>query len=93
VGYRPEKDKVVIDAEQYTGPEVIEYICTYCHCSVVKISDAGGNNNELFCTRCSIPFAMDDDTVRHKQQLSVPQETEPDISSVGVDIDVSIRHT
>jgi hypothetical protein len=35
---------------------------------------------------------MDDDSVRHKQKLLVPQETEPDITSVGAVPDVSIRH-
>ena len=51
-----------------------------------SISDAGGNNNELFCTRCSIPFAMDDYTVRHRQRLSDPEETEAAVASVSADI-------
>jgi hypothetical protein len=35
---------------------------------------------------------MDDESVRHKQKLSVPQETEPDITSAGAVPDVSIQH-
>jgi hypothetical protein len=86
------EDKVVIDAEQYTGPEVVEYICSHCNCNtLVKLSDAAGNNQELFCTRCSSMFSLDDDTVRHKQRISVPLETEPAISTTPGIPDISIR--
>jgi hypothetical protein len=72
-------------------PEKIEFICSECSRTLVKLSDGGGNQ-DLFCSNCSIAYDMDDDSVRHKQKLSVPQETEPDITSVGTVPDVSIRH-
>ena len=34
--------------------------------------------HNLFCTHCSVTYDMDDESVRHKQKLSVPQQTEPD---------------
>jgi uncharacterized Zn-finger protein len=79
-------------ADELMGPEKIELICNYCSTGpLVKLSD-GGANEQMFCTHCSTTYSMEDDTVRHKQRLSVPEETEPDIASVGTVPDVSIRH-
>jgi hypothetical protein len=77
--------------DEHMGPAKIEFICSDCHRTLVKLSD-GGANQDLFCTNCSIAYSMDDDSVRHKQRLSVPEEIEPDIASVGTVPDVSIRH-
>jgi hypothetical protein len=77
--------------DEHLGQEKIEYICSFCNRTLVKLSD-GGANEQMFCSHCSIAYNLDDDSVRHKQKLSVPQETEPDITSVGTVPDVSIRH-
>jgi hypothetical protein len=78
--------------DEHMQSEKIELICNYCNTGpLVKLSD-GGANEQMFCTHCSIAYSMDDDSVRHKQRLSVPEETEPDVASVGTVPDVSIRH-
>ena len=79
---------------EYTGPEKIEYICSDCSRTLVKLSDGNGNH-DLFCTYCSGTYDMEDESVRHKQRLSVPEETEPAVTSIQTDItkEVEIRHT
>jgi hypothetical protein len=77
--------------DEYNGPEKIELICNKCSRTLVKLSDGNGNH-DLFCTYCSITYDMEDESVRHKQRLSVPEEIEPDITSVETVPDVSIRH-
>jgi hypothetical protein len=77
--------------DEYNGPEKIELICNECSRTLVKLSDGNGNH-DLFCTYCSITYDMEDESVRHKQRLSVPEEIEPDITSVETVPDVSIRH-
>jgi hypothetical protein len=77
--------------DEYNGPEKVELICNECSRTLVKLSDGNGNH-DLFCTNCSIAYDTEDESVRHKQKLSVPQETEPDITSVGAVPDLSIRH-
>ena len=88
-------DKVIIDGEQYTHSETIEYSCNFCNQTLVKIRSTGGGDTELFCRNCSIPYDPEDESIRHKQTLYIPpQNTEPLVAytpSVGAD-DVAIRH-
>lgn len=85
-------DKILI-GEELTGPEQVEYVCNQCHCGpLVTINDKTGNS-DLFCRRCGITYALEDDTVRHKSRLSVPLD-EPALSTtptIGADA-VEIRH-
>jgi hypothetical protein len=77
------------------GPERIELICNYCNTGpLVTIADKTGNGN-LFCRHCGASYDTEDDTVRHKQRLIVPEETEPAVASIQTDItkEVEIRHT
>ena len=37
------------------------------------------------------PFSLDDDTVRHKQRISVPLETEPAVSTTPGIPDISLH--
>lgn len=74
--------------------ERIEYICPQCHTnSIVTITNK--TNSELFCKRCSSVYSPEDETVRHRHKLEVPENTEPAISIVNIDLtkDVEIRHT
>jgi hypothetical protein len=68
----------IIVGDELTGHERIEYICNFCNQNLVKISDRHGNNEEWFCRNCSIAFNPEDESVRHKQKLSTPdQNVEP----------------
>jgi hypothetical protein len=91
----PQKDKVVIDADEYTGDEKIEFICSeYNIGPLVTLADKTGNSN-LFCRHCGASYDTEDATVRVKQRLSVPEEIEPDITSIQTNManEVEIRHT
>jgi hypothetical protein len=74
--------------------EHTEYICSQCNCGPLVIINDKAGNSDRFCRRCGITFSMDDNTVRHRHRLEVPQETEAAISIVNVDYtkDVEIRH-
>ena len=89
-----QNDKVLINEQEFSDSERIEYICNTCHTNtLVTITDQAGNS-DLFCKRCGVTYNQEDDTVRHKSRLSVPLETEPAISTtptIGAD-SVAIRH-
>lgn len=90
-----QNDKILIDEQEFSDSGRIEYICSSCNCGpLVTITDKAGNS-DLFCRRCGITYDTNDNTVRHKQRLSVPLETEPAVSIVNVDLtkDVEINHT
>jgi hypothetical protein len=84
----------VIDEDEYSDSDRIEYLCNNCHTNtLVTIADKTGNN-DLFCKRCGVTYNKEDDTVRHKSRLSVPLETDPALSTtptIGADA-VAIRH-
>ena len=82
--------------DELTGPERerTEFICNYCNQNLVKLSDRNANNEEWFCRNCSIAFNLDDESVRHKQELSTPhKDIEPAVATTPGIPDVSIRHT
>jgi hypothetical protein len=89
-----QNDKVLINEQEFSDSERIEYICSLCNCGpLVTITDKTGNTDR-FCRNCSAVYSMEDDTVRHKSRLSVPQETEPALSTtptIGADA-VAIHH-
>ena|SRR5215204_4808440 len=87
-------DGITIDAEQYTTPETVEPLCPHCSKVLTRLLDHSQQNPSWYCNHCSVTYDdLDIDNVRHKQRLSVPQTTEPSITSVGNVPDVSIRHT
>jgi hypothetical protein len=76
-----QNDRILINAEQYSDSTRIELICNYCHTStLVTITDKAGNS-DLFCRQCAAVYNQNDDTVRRKQRLSVPLETEPAVAT------------
>jgi hypothetical protein len=90
----PTKDKVVIAGEQYEGPEVTTFICNYCNRDLTKLSDSSGRNISWYCNNCSIPFEPENESIRHKQKLEVPdRNVEPAIATTPGIPDISIRHT
>jgi DNA-directed RNA polymerase subunit RPC12/RpoP len=81
--------------DEHIGPDKVEYVCSWCNRSLVRLSDRNNQSESWFCRNCSIEFnSLDDEQVSHKQKLSIPyqEDSEPAIASVGVTPDVSIRH-
>jgi hypothetical protein len=93
---QPNKEKVIIAGEAYEAPEVTTFICNYCNRDLIKLSDSNGNNVSWYCNNCSIPFEPENETIRHKQKLEVPdRNVEPAVSSIQTNMagEVEIRHT
>jgi hypothetical protein len=73
--------------------EKTEFVCSWCNCSLVRLSDKNNQSERWFCRNCSIEFDPEDEKIRHKQRLSIPAEdVEPAIASIDVTPDVSILH-
>jgi hypothetical protein len=89
----PNKDKVIIAGEAYEAPEVTAFICNYCNRDLIKLSDSSGNNVSWYCNHCSIPFEPENESIRHKQKLEVPDRNiEPAVATTPGIPDISIHH-
>jgi hypothetical protein len=87
------KDKVIIAAEAYEAPEITAFICNYCNRDLIKLSDGNGNNVSWYCNNCSIPFEPENESIRHKQKLEVPdRNVEPAIATTPGIRDIRIHH-
>jgi hypothetical protein len=83
----------VLIGDEHIGPEKVEYLCSCCNRSLIKLTDKNNQSESWFCRNCSIEFNSDDEQVSHKQKLSIPyQDNEPAVASIGVVPDVSIHH-
>ena len=49
-------DGTLTDGEQYTGPDVIGYICSYCNRKLIKITDAGVTILKCFAVTAVLQF-------------------------------------
>ena len=88
------QNKKILIGDELSSSERVEYICSQCHCGpLVTITDKTGNTDR-FCRQCSAVYSMEDDTVRHRHRLTVPEETEPAVTSIQYDFtkDVEVRH-
>jgi hypothetical protein len=92
---KPKKeDKVVIAGEAYDAPEITTFICNYCNRDLIKLSDSSGKNVSWYCNSCSIPFEPENESIRHKQKLEVPDRNiEPAVATTPGIPDISIYHT
>ena len=43
-------DSPIAIADEYTKPDTIDFICNYCQCRLIKMSEEG----EYYCNKCSI---------------------------------------
>lgn len=89
-----QNDKILINEDEYSDNSRVELLCNQCHTNTLVTLSDGSGNSDLFCKRCSAVYSQDDDTIRHKQRLSVPLETDPAVSTTpGIDYDsIAIRH-
>ena len=86
--------KILIDEEEFSDSEPVELICPSCNTNtIVTITDQAGNSDK-FCKRCSCVYSEENDIIRHRQRLLLPDEPEPAASTtptIGADA-VAIRH-
>jgi hypothetical protein len=81
--------------DEHNGSDKVEYMCSWCNRSLVRLSDKNNQSECWFCRNCSIEFNSDDEQLSHKQQLSIPaQDEEPAVASIqGINADkVQIHH-
>jgi hypothetical protein len=87
---KPNKEKVIIAGEQYEAPEITTFICNR---DLIKLSDSSGNNVSWYCNNCSIPFEPENESIRHKQKLEVPDRNiEPAVATTPGIPDTRIHH-
>ena len=83
----------VVIGDEHRDSEKTEYVCSWCNCSLVRLSDRINQSESWFCRNCSIKFDPEDEKIRHKQKLSIPyQDSEPAVASIGAVPDVCIHH-
>src|SRR5215217_9747341 len=83
---KPNKDIITI-GDEYTRADRPSYICNYCNRDLVKLSDRSGANESYWCRNCSIEFQPENESIRHKQKLDVPDRNiEPAVATTpGID--------
>ena len=85
-------DKSVISSEYYTNLRP-EYLCSICNITLVRLTDAGQNNQTYWCRQCSIEYDPEEENLRQVSKLVVPdRNVEPAITSIQNTPDVSIYH-
>src|ERR671915_1389986 len=85
-------DKSVISSEYYTNLKP-EYLCSFCNITLVRLTDAGQNNQTYWCRQCSIEYDPEAENLRKETKLQVPERIEPCVSTTPGIPDISIRHT
>ena len=62
--------------------------------SLIRLTDAGMNNQTYWCRHCSIEFNPESENLRKESKLIVPDRNiGPAVTSIGNIPDVSIHHT
>ena len=64
-------DKVVISSEYYENNRP-SYICSICNQSLIRLTDAGQNNQTYWCRNCSIEYDPEAENIRKESKITVP---------------------
>jgi hypothetical protein len=89
---QPKDDKVVISSEFYENDRPT-YICNFCSQTLIRLTDAGHNNQTYWCRQCQIEYDPEVENIRKESKLVVPDRNiEPAVTSIQNTPDVSIRH-
>ena len=92
---KPNDEKNMISSE-YFQDERPSYICSICNQTLIRLSDAGGNNQTYWCRDCSVEFNPLEENIRRESKLLVPDRNQETLVSdtplVNEDA-VAIRHT
>jgi hypothetical protein len=89
-------DKVVISSEYYTNEIKPSYLCSFCNQTLIRLTDAGGNNNSFWCRHCSIEWDPESENLRRESKITVPDRNiEPAVTSIQTNMadEVEIRYT
>jgi hypothetical protein len=62
-------------------------ICSYCNRTLTRLTDRSGKNESWYCNNCSIEFNPEDEQIRHKQRLSVPNRNTETLAATTPGID------
>jgi hypothetical protein len=74
-------DKVVISSEYYKNNRP-SFICSFCNCTLSKLTDNSHQNPSFYCTRCNIEFDPESENIRRDTKLSVPHRNiEPAVAT------------
>src|ERR671921_2481634 len=87
-------DKVVTSSEFYEN-ERPSYVCSFCNQTLIRLTDAGMNNQTYWCRSCSVEFNPESENLRKESKLIVPDRNiEPAVSTTpGIGSEsVAIRH-
>ena len=87
-------NKVIISSEYYQNDRP-SFICSMCNQTLVRLTDAGGNNNTYWCGNCSVEWDPTEENIRRESKISVPdRNVEPAVATTpGIGADsVAIRH-
>jgi DNA-directed RNA polymerase subunit RPC12/RpoP len=75
------KDKVIISSEYY-GNDRPSYICSICNQTLVRLTDAGMNNQTYWCRNCSVEYDPTQKNIRKQTKISVPDRNiEPAVAT------------
>ena len=84
-------DKVVISSEYYENDRP-SYICSICNQSLIRLTDAGQNNQTYWCRNCSIEYDPEAENLRKETKLKVPERNvEPCVSTAPGIPDISLH--
>src|ERR687896_2500173 len=84
--------KTVISSEYYENDRP-SYICSICNQTLIRLTDAGQNNQTYWCRNCSIEYDPEAENLRKETKLKVPERNvEPCVSTTPGIPDISIRH-
>lgn len=64
---KKEDTPIPISGEEFTKSDNIEFICSFCQCRLIKMSE-----DEYYCNRCSISQYPDIESVRSKSRITTP---------------------
>jgi hypothetical protein len=74
-------DKVIISSEYYQNDRP-SFICSICNQTLVRLTDAGGNNNTYWCRNCSVEWDATEEIIRRESKISVPdRNVEPAVAT------------
>ena len=84
-------NKVIISSEYYQNDRP-SFICSICNQTLIRLTDAGQNNQTYWCRHCSIEWDPETENIRKESKITVPDRNiEPAISTTSGIPDISIR--
>src|SRR5918992_3491393 len=88
---KPSDDAVVISSEYYENDRP-SYICSFCNQTLIRLTDAGQNNQTYWCRNCSIEYDPEAENLRKETKLKVPERNvEPCVSTTPRIPDISLH--